>query len=112
MQRLIKRYWINILLYVVAFYALPIMANSISDPISSKDLYVMSLIVIQPLLVLIISLVDAKRSGFSLVTIALPGVLIIPAVYIFYNDSALFYVGFYAVLAAVGSGVGAVGCKS
>lgn len=76
--------------------------------IKNKDFLVLQIILYNPLVVFISGLIYSVNSGFNLLFSIMAAILFIPAVFIMYNESALFYIPFYGVVALISNVVGFV----
>ncbi len=95
-----KKYLIPTSILLTFYYLIPLT--------KTQGLVIISLLIIYPLVNFILSLIQAKKHGFDLMIPILSGLLFLPTVYIYYNESALFYVLAYATISLFGSGIGAI----
>lgn len=86
------------------FYLLPPM-------IINTSMAMLILLVVTPLLTFLLVLYYGLKQGFSLWLILLTGLLFVPTIFIFYNDSALIYVLLYTGIALIGNGIGSLFAK-
>ncbi|WP_425539216.1 hypothetical protein [Microaceticoccus formicicus] len=83
----------------IAFYLLP---NLISD--TGSGMFI--LLVIIPLTCVLTGIVLGMKNTFKWYYPVLVGLLFIPSIYIYYNESALVYAPAYGILALIGSLLG------
>ncbi len=76
----------------IAFYLLPLL---IKDTGSAMFI----LLIIVPIVVLICSLINGKKHGFSWQYLITIPILFTPTIFIFYNESAIIYVVIYLLIA-------------
>lgn len=98
-------------LALMVIYLLPVVNSWLlyGGTITPEDITmseIASLVVINPLAVLIAGAVYGWRHGFSWLLPWLLGLAFVPAVFLVYNDTALPYALGYAVVAHVGEGLG------
>ena len=90
-----------VIFLLLDYYALPLL-------IQDTGTAMLVLLVAVPMLCLICSVVCGVKQGFSILYVALAGLLFIPSIFVFYNESAWVYVLFYAIIALVGNAVGRI----
>ncbi len=98
-------------LILAAVYMMPIVNTWLvyGGTISPQDLLdsaLASLVVFNPLAVLIVGAVYAWRHGFNATAPALFGIVFLPAALIAYNETALPYALVYVVFGLAGEGIG------
>lgn len=81
---------------IIVFYLIPFLFKG----------GIASLFLINPLTVLICSIIYGKNYSFNLLTVLITAVLFFPTIYIFYNESAWIYVIFYLIVSLVGNFIG------
>ena len=79
--------------------------------IINTSMAMLILLVVTPLLTFLIVLYYGLKQGFSLWLILLTGLLFVPTIFIFYNDSALIYVLLYTGVDLIGNGIGSLFAK-
>ncbi|OKL47342.1 hypothetical protein [Boudabousia marimammalium] len=99
------------LVLVFSFYLLAPLLPSLIDYFT-QDIYLVSswtimiLLLGHPAFTFAISLWDGIVKGFGWWWVIAPPLLLLPSVFIFYNESALIYCLFVAIAGTMGSGVG------
>lgn len=88
-----------LIVIIIAFYLLP---NLIKDTGSG----ILMLLVVMPLTCLLTGFVFGRRNSFKWYFPVLVGILFIPSIFIYYNESALIYAPVYGVLSLVGVIIG------
>lgn len=103
-----KAVWISMIPYAVfclaAFYLIPLagMVFHIGD----TGYFMMTLLVVTPLICILSGVAFAARCGFVWYYPVLIALLFIPAVFVFYSRSALVYAVTYGILTLAGCGFG------
>lgn len=90
-----------ILIGSLFFYGIPFFAYQLSS-LEAKSLVVYSLLLFNPLYCIFSGYIFSKNYSVFLIPAA-NMLLFLPAVYIFYNDSALVYVFAYGIFTFIGS---------
>ena len=83
---------------IVTFYLLPLLFKG----------GIASLFLINPLVVLLCSIIYGKNHKFDFVIVMITIILFFPTIFIFYNESAWVYVVFYAIISTIGSYIGSI----
>lgn len=83
---------------IVAFYLLPLLFKG----------SIASLFLINPLAVLLCSIIYGKNHKFDFVIVMITIILFFPTIFIFYNESAWVYVVLYAAISIIGSYIGSI----
>lgn len=96
---------ISAILLGILFFGIPTLVNLIDFPPQSKP-FLAVLVLINPITVFIINAVYSSFWRYGLMVVALSALIAIPSFYVFYNDSALIYAVFYAVVALLGWAMG------
>jgi len=86
-----------IIVFTVLFYGVGYFAPFEISPII--------LLLFNPLIVFVAGIIYSVRHGFKWYFLLLIPVLFIPSVFLFYNDSALFYAAFYLVILSISMGI-------
>ena len=86
-----------LLFMVLAFYGLPFI---------DQESGMLTLLILFPLLCLLSAFVYGVKHSFSLVYSILVMALFIPTIYIYYNETATFYIVVYGVISLVGNLLG------
>lgn len=81
------------------YYILPHLFDDLSGN-------VINLMVLSPLICFISGILYGKNKTFNLIFASLAGVLFLPAVFLYYNSTAIFYCILYAFVSLVGNLVG------
>lgn len=89
---------------LILFYVLPLIATLLPAVTGLWGLIGL-LVMINPTYGFIASVIYTKRNGFKADIPVMIGVLFLPAVYLFYNSTALIYVVIYVVTSLIGSGI-------
>ncbi len=101
MKLITKNLIIALAVGAIIYYGIPIIGVLISGSLG-KSILVSSLLQFNPIYCILVGFVFSMKNGFVWYFPALTALLFLPAVYIFYNDSALVYVLAYAVVSLVG----------
>lgn len=88
-----------LIIIVLAFYLLPIFPEDTAG-------FMFTLLFATPFLCFTAALIYGAKWGFDFVFSLLTAVLFIPAVFIFYNSSALIYIVVYGLAALLGTALG------
>ena len=86
-----------LLIIVLVFYGLPFI---------DQESGILILLILFPLVCLLSAFVYGVKYSFSLVYSILVMALFIPTIFIFYNETASFYIGIYGVISLVGNLLG------
>lgn len=86
-----------LLFMVLAFYGFPLI---------DRESGMLTLLILFPLVCFLSTIVYGVKHLFSLVYCILVMVLLIPTIFIFYNEIASIYVGMYGVISIVGNLLG------
>lgn len=86
-----------LLIIMLAFYGLPFI---------NRESGMVTLLILFPLVCLLSAVVYGVKHSFSLVYSILVMALFIPTIFIFYNETASFYIGAYGVISLVGNLLG------
>ena len=86
-----------LLIIVLAFYGFPFI---------NRESGMLILLILFPLVCFLVALVYGVKQSFSLVYSILVMALFIPTIFIFYNETASFYIGIYGVISLVGNLLG------
>ena len=86
-----------LLFMVLVFYGFPLI---------NRESGMLTLLILFPLVCLLSALVYGLKHSFSFVYSILVMVLFIPTIFIFYNETASFYIGVYGVISLVGNLLG------
>lgn len=87
------------LLMAINFYVFPLLIQDTGSGI-------ILLMGVMPLICLIISIIYGIRKGFNILYGIIVGIMFLPTVYIFLNESALIYCVIYGITAIIGNAVG------
>ena len=93
----IKNQFAYLLIIALTFYGLPLI---------DRESGMLILLILFPLVCFLVALVYGVKQSFSLVYSILVMVLFIPTIFIFYNETANFYIGVYGVISIVGNLLG------
>ena len=93
----IKNQFAYLLIIALTFYGLPLI---------DRESGMLILLILFPLVCFLVALVYDVKQSFSLVYSILVMVLFIPTIFIFYNETANFYIGVYGVISIVGNLLG------
>lgn len=97
----------QIMIYVLLVLIIYVLPFLIKD--TGSGMFV--LLLLMPLLLYAISLVNALKLGFQWYFSLIVGLLFIPTIFLFYNESAMIYVFVYTAISYIGQGVGVLICK-
>ena len=86
-----------LLIIMLAFYGLPFI---------NRESGMVTLLILFPLVCLLSAVVYGVKHSFSSVYSILVMALFIPTIFIFYNETASFYIGAYGVISLVGNLLG------
>ena len=107
-KSLIKREWkvflITLAILLVAFYLLPLWIG--------HEFLLFGVLVVNPLVSIGTGLAYAIKFGFRWYFPLIVGLLFVPAMYLFYNESAWLYILIDAGFSAIGSWIGWIVYKS
>lgn len=93
-----KTILIFISILIIVFYLLPLLFKG----------NIALILLINPLTVLISSILYSKNSGFNLVIVIITALLFLPTIFVFYNESAWIYIVLYSIISLVGSYIGSI----
>ena len=93
----IKNQFAYLLIIALTFYGLPLI---------DRESEMLMLWILFPLVCFLSAIVYGIKYLFSLVYSILVMVLLIPMIFIFYNETASFYIGVYGVISLVGNLLG------
>lgn len=103
-----KSTWLRIALLAAGFCAVPLVILALmSDPSRSTSALIATLFLVFPAIVIGLAIWDGAAEGFSILWAIAPFIAFLPAMYIFFNDSALVYGFAYSLLGVIANGVGA-----
>lgn len=106
-----KLYWSRILPYLtvvlLGYYVLPLVVVALPNSVVA-GLFWLPLLVANPLIVFLANFGYAVKYGWNSVVPLLTAVVFLPAIYSYYNDSAVSYLVIYLGLALIGMGVGKI----
>lgn len=89
--------------------ALTTVAIAVFDaPDSAKEAFILMLFIAFPLATIALAAWDGITEGFTVLWTVMPIVSFIVPMFIFFNESALFYGAIYSVLAMVANGLGSL----
>lgn len=83
---------------IIVFYLLPLLFKG----------SIASLFIINPITILVFSIICAKNYKFNFVIALITALLFLPTIFIFYNESAWIYIVFYVVLSIIGGFIGLI----
>jgi len=89
-----------IIVFTVLFYGVGFLAPFEIAPII--------LLLFNPLTIFVAGIIYSIKHGFKWYFLLLIPVLFIPSVFLFYNDTALFYAAFYLIILSISMGVGSL----
>ncbi len=90
-----------LIIYALSVYVLPLFGSSTGS-------YIVILLFLLPTVAFLLSYLYAINNKRNFLFALLVGLIFIPSVYVYYNSSAWFYVGFYAVISGVGNIIGSI----
>jgi len=88
-----------LIILALNYYALPFL-------ITDTGMGIFVLLGLVPFISLLCAFICGVRQGFHWLFVLCGTLLFIPSIYIFYNESAWFYVGVYGVILLVGNTLG------
>lgn len=88
-----------LIILALNYYALPFL-------ITDTGMAIFVLLGLVPFISLLSAFICGVRQGFHWLFVLCGTLLFIPSIYIFYNESAWFYVGVYGVILLVGNTLG------
>lgn len=88
-----------LLIIVLAFYGLPLI---------DRESGMLILLILFPLVCFLVALVYGLKYSFSLVYSIVVMILFAPTIFIFYNETASFYIGAYGVISIIGNLLGSL----
>jgi len=95
--------WPYALILIVLFYVVPAVFQVLA---LAKDWFISLLLMYNPATCLFVSAVYSYYNGFKWPFLLLAPVLFLPAVFLFYNSSALIYAALYLLICVCGMGLG------
>ncbi len=96
----LKTMWVPLLIVAVAYYALPALL------FIDHGLAFIMLLAILPLITLFAGALEGARNGLNAWFVLAVAALFAPTIFIYYNSSAAPYIAAYALMAAIGVGIG------
>lgn len=90
-----------LIIYSISVYVLPLFGSSTGS-------YILILLFLLPTVSFVLSYLYAMNNKRNFLFSLFVGLIFIPSVYVYYNSSAYFYVGFYAVVSGVGNIIGSI----
>ena len=75
-------------------------------PFIDRESGMLTLLILFPIVCFLVALVYGVKHSFSLVYSIIVMALFIPTIFIFYNETASFYIGVYGVISLVGNLLG------
>lgn len=99
MKEFIRKYYIYVLVILVFYGITPLLCRNEGGAF-------LTLLVIFPLIILILSFIYSKTLGFNLWLSLIIGLLWIPVIVIYLNESALIYALIYGGISFLGQGLG------
>lgn len=99
-----KESWVYWLIIAVLYYLLPLIMR---DVVSAM----LVLWFVFPLACLVCSLHHGIKRGFHWYFFIIVALLFVPAIYLYFNNSAWFYTLLYAVITLLGSLIGGIVCR-
>lgn len=93
---------------LVLFYLVPLifLVLNVIPAHLGMGITILMLLIVNVIYSFISGLNITKKNGFKWYLPMMIGVLFLPTVYLFYNNSALFYSAAYAVISGIGCGIG------
>ena len=88
-----------LIIIVLAFYGLPFI---------DRESGMLTLLILVPLVCFFVAFVYGLKHSFTLVYSILVMALFIPTIFIFYNETASFYIGAYGLISIIGNLLGSL----
>ena len=99
MKEFIRKYYVYIIVIIAFYVATPLLCRDAGDAF-------LTLLVIFPLIILILSFIHSKTREFNWWLSLIIGLLWIPVITIYLNESALIYALIYGMTSFLGQGLG------
>ena len=99
MKEFIRKYYVYIIVIIAFYVATPLLCRDAGGAF-------LTLLVIFPLIILILSFIHSKIGGFNWCLPIIIGLLWLPVTLIYLNASALIYALIYGVISFLGQGLG------
>ena len=99
MKEFIRKYYVYIIVTIAFYVATPLLCRDAGGAF-------LTLLVIFPLIILILSFIHSKTRGFNWWLSLIIGLLWLPVTLIYLNASALIYALIYGVISFLGQGLG------
>ena len=99
MKEFIRKYYVYIIVIIAFYIATPLLCRDAGGAF-------LTLLVIFPLIILILSFIHSKILGFNCWLSIVIGLLWLPVTLIYLNASALIYALIYGVISFLGQGLG------
>ena len=99
MKEFMRKYYVYIIVILAFFVGTPILCRDTGSAM-------LTLLVNFPLIILILSFIHSKTLGFNLWLSLIIGLLWVPVIVIYLNESALIYVLIYWGISFLGQGLG------
>ena len=99
MKEFIRKYYVYIIVIITFYVATPLLCRDVGGAF-------LTLLVIFPLMILILSFIHSKTRGFNWWMSLIIGLLWIRVITIYLNESALIYVLIYGGISFLGQGLG------
>lgn len=100
----LRKLWPYLLILCVIFYILPF--PSLFSNGDNADYLITTLLIINPAICFVLNTVYALYHGFRWYLPLISGAIFVPAIFIFYNETAALYTISYIVISYIGAGVG------
>lgn len=103
-EKIMKRFTTSLpylVAHTLAFYIFPLL---IKDTGSGMFF----LLLVTPVILLISGFLYGLREGFCILPAILTGLIFIPVIFLFYNESAMIYAGLFPILVLTGTGIGGI----
>ena len=99
MKEFIRKYYVYIIVIIAFYVAIPLLCRDTGGAF-------LTLLVIFPLIILILSFIHSKTREFNWWLSLIIGLLWIPVITIYLNESALIYALIYGMTSFLGQGLG------
>ncbi|MGB3414192.1 MAG: hypothetical protein WBA28_05695 [Microbacteriaceae bacterium] len=96
---------VAVLILGILYYAVPYLMNFLDLSAQAKPELIL-LVMVNPIAVMILNLLYSSLFRYGWVLVLLSGALAVPSFYLHYNSSAMIYAALYAIVAALGWGLG------
>ncbi|WP_018142461.1 hypothetical protein [Alloscardovia criceti] len=104
--------WARFAVLFALYLLLPALVSIATDFFNSSDLGMMLsillLFIVFPCVSIVLAVWDGITAGFTVLWIAMPFLLFLAPMLIFFNESVLIYGGVYSVLAIIANGMGGI----